>query len=224
MKAMFTRYFTIGISAVLVLPACHMALTTQVDPVGAVAGDGIGASIGNQFGRDGTAAGAIYRAAVGGTTGAFIGRDMDKQAGELSSDLKGTSVTRVGEGIRITFNSELLFGVGESMLSGTAQINLNELAQTLRKYEDTVILVEGHTDSDGAERDNQELSERRANLVKVYLVSQGVSSERISTMGYGELQPVSENSTASGKAGNRRVEIAIYANKRMKRAAEKGRL
>ena len=220
-----TLFATVLISVSLaVLPACHASRATQGGVIGAGAGAGAGAVIGNQFGDNGTAIGAIIGAVVGGTTGALIGRHMDKQAEELREDLKGATVTRVGEGIRITFDSGLLFAVDQSALSGTAQANLDELAGTLNKYEDTDILVEGHTDADGAEDHNQALSVRRAQAVSGYLVQHGVRAGRLSTMGYGEAQPVAANDTEMGKASNRRVEIAIYANKRMQKAAERGDL
>ncbi len=204
--------------------ACNSSRAVRGGAIGAGVGAGAGAVIGNQFGDNGTAIGAIIGAVVGGTTGAIIGRHMDKQAEELREDLNGATVTRVGEGIKITFDSGLLFAVNESQLSGTAQGNLLELAATLKKYDDTDVLIEGHTDADGADEQNHALSMRRAQQVSTYLVAQGVISSRISTMGYGENQPVGDNTTAEGKATNRRVEIAIYANKRMKKAAEKGEL
>lgn len=214
----------ISLCIAIVMPACNMSRAAKGGAIGAGAGAGAGAVIGNQFGKNGTAIGAIIGAAVGGTAGALIGNKMDKQAEELSADLEGATVTRVGEGIKITFDSGLLFGVDQSTLSPTAQGNLDELAATLKKYEDTDVLVEGHTDADGAEDHNHALAERRAQAVKNYLVSQSVSSSRFSTMGYGESQPVADNSTVEGKAQNRRVEVAIYANKRMRKAAEKGEL
>jgi len=214
----------IGFAAVLVLPACNMSRAAKGGAIGAGAGAGAGAVIGNQFGDNGTAIGAIIGAAVGGTAGALIGNKMDKQAEELSADLEGATVTRVGEGIKITFDSGLLFGVDQSTLNPAAQGNLDELAATLKKYDDTDVLVEGHTDADGSDDHNRALAERRAQSVKGYLVSQGVGSSRFSTMGYGESQPVADNSTTDGKARNRRVEVAIYANKRMVKAAEKGEL
>lgn len=214
-----------AVSVCCVLPACNSSRAVKGGAIGAAAGAGAGAVIGNQFpGKNGTVIGAIIGAAVGGTTGALIGRRMDKQAEELRNDLEGATVTRVGEGIRITFDSGLLFGVDQSSISGTAQGNLTELATTLQKYEDTEILVEGHTDADGAEEHNHGLSIRRAQTVSAYLVQQGVRSSRLSTMGYGEAQPVDDNSTDAGKAANRRVEIAIFANKKMQRAAERGEL
>ena len=149
---------------------------------------------------------------------------MDKQAEELQRDLQGATVTRVGEGIKITFDSGLLFAVDKSDLNSTAVQNVNELGQTLLKYEDTDILIEGHTDADGADDYNLGLSERRAKSVSRQLIADGVQAGRISTVGYGEGQPVADNGTAEGKAQNRRVEVAIYANKRMQKAAERGEL
>jgi len=217
-------YSSIVLATLLLCPACNTSRAVKGGAIGAGVGAGAGAVIGNQFGDNGTAIGAIIGAAVGGTAGALIGRNMDKQAEELRNDLQGATVTRVGEGIKITFDSGLLFAVSESTLSGTAQGNLLELASTLKKYDDTEVLVEGHTDADGADEMNHALSLRRAQQVSSYLVAQGVSSSRLSTMGYGEGQPVSENNSEGGKAANRRVEIAIYANKRMKKAAERGEL
>ena len=214
----------VSLCVTLILPACNMSRAAKGGAIGAGAGAGAGAVIGNQFGDNGTAIGAIIGAAVGGTAGALIGNKMDKQAEELSSDLEGATVTRVGEGIKITFDSGLLFGVDQSTLNSTAQGNLTELAATLKKYDDTDILIEGHTDGDGADEYNQALSGRRADAVKAYLVSQEVRSSRFTTVGYGETQPVGDNATVEGKARNRRVEVAIYANKRMKKAAEKGEL
>jgi outer membrane protein OmpA-like peptidoglycan-associated protein len=204
---------------------CHSSRSVKGGAIGAGAGAGAGAVIGNQLGdKNGTVIGAIIGAAVGGVAGAEIGRHMDKQAEELRNDLKGATVTRVGEGIRITFDSGLLFAVDKSEVSQTAQDNLVQLAATLNKYDDTEVLIEGHTDSDGADAYNETLSERRAKAVARALEAQGVHAGRMSTMGYGESQPVADNASDDGKAKNRRVEVAIYANKRMKKAAEHGDL
>jgi outer membrane protein OmpA-like peptidoglycan-associated protein len=184
----------------------------------------VGAVIGNQFGDHGTAVGAIIGAAVGGTAGALIGHHMDKQAEELRNDLQGATVERVGEGIKITFDSGLLFGVDQSSLSETSKSNLQQLAQTLEKYEDTDILIEGHTDASGSDEHNMALSKERAESVASYLTVSGVKGSRITTMGYGETQPIADNSTTAGMAQNRRVEVAIYANKQMQRAAKHGDL
>ncbi len=220
----FSTAALLSMGALILITSCHSSRAVKGGAIGAGAGAGVGAVIGNQFGKNGTAIGAIIGAAVGGTTGALIGRHMDKQAEELRADLEGATVTRVGEGIKITFDSGLLFEVNKSDLSSTARANLDKLAATLNKYDDTDVLIEGHTDSDGDDEHNHALAVRRAQSVSAYVVGQGVRSARISTMGYGENQPVADNTTDEGKAANRRVEIAIYANKRMQKAAEKGEL
>ena len=206
------------------LPACNTSRALKGGAIGTGAGAGAGAVIGNQFSKNGTAIGAIIGAAVGGTAGALIGRHMDKQAEELRNDLEGAEVTRVGEGIKITFDSGLLFAVNESTLSNAAQANLDDLANTLLKYDDTEVLIEGHTDADGSDDLNQNLSEARAKSVDRYLIQKGLKPSRMTTVGYGETQPIADNGSEQGKTQNRRVEIAIYANDRMKKAADKGQL
>ena len=188
---------------------------------GAVAGAVLGRVIG---GKGGTAAGAIIGAAVGGTGGALIGRKMDKQAAELQRDMANARVERVGEGIKITFDSGILFDTNSSNLRPASQADITKLAATLQKYPDTNVIVEGHTDASGTDAINQPLSERRAQSVANSLVAQSVSSSRITSKGYGSTQPVADNTTAEGKQANRRVEVAIFANDKMKKAAENGTL
>jgi len=188
---------------------------------GAILGGVVGGLIG---GGRGTAAGAILGAAVGGGTGAIIGRRMDKQAAELQRDMANAKVERVGEGIKITFDSGILFDTNSSTLRPASQADVSKLAATLQKYADTNVLVEGHTDSSGTDAINQPLSEQRAQSVASALTAQSVSSSRISTKGYGSTQPVADNTTAEGRQANRRVEVAIYANEKMKKAAENGTL
>jgi len=188
--------------------------------IGAGVGGVVGGLIGHKAGN--TAAGAIIGAAVGGATGAAIGRYMDKQADEIRRDLRNARVERIGEGIKITFSSGILFDVNSHVLRPTARNNVNDLAKILQKYRDTNILVEGHTDTTGSRRYNQELSERRANSVAFQLRSYGVNSSRISIIGYGDTQPVADNRTSAGRQQNRRVEIAIFANEKLKRAARNG--
>jgi len=196
------------------------ASSTQTGAVvGAASGAVIGGAIGSQSGN--TVVGAILGAAVGGTAGAVIGNYMDKQAAEMERDLEGARVERIGEGIKITFDSGLLFDVNSYELRPAAKENLSNLSTILRKYDDTDVLIEGHTDSDGSAEYNDTLSERRANSVKAYLVIQDVSGTRMTTIGYGESQPVADNSTAAGKQANRRVEVGIIANDELKRQAEK---
>lgn len=205
-----------------IMTGCQANNTTKGGAIGAGAGGVIGGVIGSR--SDNTAVGAIIGAAVGGATGAIIGRQMDKQAEELQRDLEGAKVERVGEGILITFESGLLFKTNSAELESTTKTNLTELAGTLNKYDDTNVLIEGHTDNTGEDSYNQGLSERRADAVQTFLVSQGVDASRLTTQGYGERQPVAVNDTDQGRAANRRVEVAIYANEKMKKLAKKGDL
>ncbi|HET6347716.1 MAG TPA: OmpA family protein, partial [Candidatus Krumholzibacteria bacterium] len=157
----------------------------------------------------------------GGAAGAVIGNYMDKQAAEMQRDLEGAKIERIGEGIKITFDSGILFDVNKAELKQASRDNLTRLAGILNKYPDTNILLEGHTDSTGSEEWNLELSRLRAQSVANYLAGQKVMETRFTTMGYGESQPIADNSTADGRAANRRVEVAIYANDKLKKAAEK---
>ena len=189
---------------------------------GAAVGGAIGAATNNS--AKNTIVGAIIGAAVGGATGAVIGRYMDKQAAEIQNDVKGAKVERVGEGIRITFDSGILFDLNSYQLKETAKNNIKELARVLQKYDDTNILIEGHTDDTGTNDYNQKLSEQRAEAVGNFAKSLGVLGTRMSISGYGESQPAEDNKTDGGRRANRRVEIAIMANKKLKKAAERGEI
>ena len=198
---------------------CSASRTQKGGAIGAAAGGVAGAVIGKQAGN--TILGAIIGAAVGGAAGAYIGHYMDKQAAEIEQDLQGASVERVGEGIKITFNSGLLFDVNKATLRDSSKAELTKLAQILNKYPDTNILVEGHTDNTGSEEYNLELSRQRAQSVENYLASLNVDPTRFTIMGYGESQPVATNDTAEGRQQNRRVDLAIMANDKLKNQAEK---
>ncbi len=186
--------------------------------IGATAGAVIGGVIGKQAGN--TAVGAILGAAIGGAAGAYIGNYMDKQAEEMKRDLEGARIERVGEGIKITFNSGILFDVNKAELRGEAKTNLEKLAVILNKYPDTKIVVEGHTDSDGSDDYNLNLSRLRAQSVSNFIATSQVDPTRFTIMGYGETQPVAGNDTPEGKQQNRRVEIAIFANDKLKGVAK----
>ena len=178
--------------------------------IGAGTGAAVGAVIGNQVGS--TAQGAIIGAAVGGAAGAVIGHQMDQQAKSLDDDLDGATVARVGEGIVVTFDSGILFDFDSANLRGEAQSNLRELADNLRQYSRTDVLIIGHTDATGSDSYNQGLSERRARSAANYLQQLGVESTRVSVRGMGENDPVATNDTAEGRQLNRRVEVVIYAD------------
>lgn len=201
---------------------CSASNAVKGGAIGAGGGAVVGGLIGKAAGN--TALGAIIGAAVGGTTGAIIGNNMDKRAEEMRRDLSNANIERVGEGIKITFDSGILFMTNSSELQPAAKVNIEKLSRILNKYPDTNILIEGNTDSEGTDVHNQELSERRARSVADYQKGQGVVGSRISIVGLGESHPVASNETASGRQQNRRVEIAIFANEKMKDAAENGRL
>jgi outer membrane protein OmpA-like peptidoglycan-associated protein len=202
-----------------------MSKTTKGGLLGAGGGAVLGGVVGGLLGGGkGTAIGAIVGATAGGATGAIIGRKMDKAAEELQNDMKGARVERVGEGIKITFDSGILFDTNSATLRPASMSEIDKMAAVLQKYPDTNVLVEGHTDASGSDAINQPLSERRAQAVANETIAKGVASSRVTTQGYGSSQPVADNTTAEGKQANRRVEVAIYANEKMKKAAEQGRL
>src|SRR5688500_1749707 len=182
-KALRTTAAILAVTTVL--PACSSMSNTQKGAViGAAGGGAVGAVIGKKVGS--TAKGAIIGAAIGGTAGAVIGSRMDKQAEELAMEIPGARVERVGEGIVVTFDSGLLFAYDSDAIQGNARTNLTELAQSLSKYQDTDVLIVGHTDAAGSDSYNQGLSERRASAAANYLASNGVTRARVKTAGRGE--------------------------------------
>jgi outer membrane protein OmpA-like peptidoglycan-associated protein len=199
-----------------------MSKTTKGGVIGAGSGAVVGGVIGNRMGN--TAAGAIIGAAVGGATGAVIGRRMDKQAEELEKSMENAKIERVGEAIRINFDSGILFQVNSAELSANAKRDIDGLVTTLQKYEGTNIIIEGHTDNTGSRELNQGLSERRAQAVANYARSRGVAAGRMQAKGYAFDQPIADNTTADGRSQNRRVEIIIIASEEMKKAAESGEI
>jgi outer membrane protein OmpA-like peptidoglycan-associated protein len=210
------------VCASVLMMGCGASNTVKGGGIGAAAGGVLGAIIGHAAGN--TAAGVIIGAAVGGAAGALIGNYMDRQAAEMKEDLKNARVERVGEGIKITFDSGILFNTNSSDLQPQAKTNLESLAKILNKYPDTNILVDGHTDSTGTAEYNQRLSERRASSVSDYLKGLAVAGSRIAPRGFGETAPVTSNATAEGRQQNRRVEVAIFANDKLKDAAMNNKL
>jgi len=205
-----------ALAALLVVGSMGMSACASLNKkeegaiIGAAAGGAIGGVIGNQTGS--TAKGAIIGAVVGGTAGAIIGHQMDQQAKELSQNIKGATVERVGEGIQVTFASGLLFAFDSDQIQPAAGTNLSELASSLQKYPDSQLLIVGHTDNVGDDSYNQSLSQRRSNSAAAYLAAQGVARTRLAATGKGESEPVTTNETDAGRQKNRRVEVAIYAS------------
>jgi outer membrane protein OmpA-like peptidoglycan-associated protein len=206
-------------AAVLFVGCASWNKTQKGAVVGTVAGGAVGAVIGRTSGN--TELGAIVGATVGGAAGAVIGNQMDKQAEEIKNKVPDARVERVGEGIVVEFNSNILFGFDQSNLSDEAKTNLDKLVQVLNSYNETDIEIQGHTDSRGAESYNQNLSIQRAGAVSNYLSQKGIFSSRLTVKGFGENAPRYDNSTAEGRTLNRRVEFLITANEKMKAEAER---
>jgi outer membrane protein OmpA-like peptidoglycan-associated protein len=206
------------VSMIIFSAGCAASRTTKGTVIGAGAGAVLGGVIGKATGN--TVLGAIIGAAVGGAAGAYIGNYMDKQAAEIEQDIEGATVERIGEGIKITFDSGILFDVNKAGLKSLSQENIAKLAKILNKYDDTNILLEGHTDATGSEEYNLDLSNKRAQSVANYLAINAVSATRFTIMGYGEVQPIASNETDDGRQLNRRVDIAIMANDKLKKAAK----
>jgi len=203
--------FAVLLTAALLLGACSNFGNTKK---GAVIGTGAGAAGGAAIGKaaGGTAEGAIIGAVVGGAAGAFIGSRMDTKAEELDEELENADVERVGEGIKVTFDTGILFAFDSAEIKGQAEENLTEFAGSMEDFEGTNILIVGHTDAKGSEAYNQTLSKERAQSAGTFLMRQGISADRIQTIGKGETEPVASNETAEGRQQNRRVEVAIYAS------------
>lgn len=141
--------------------------------------------------------------------GAIIGNRLDKQKEELEK-VPGMQDVQVDKNEQtITANLQILFPVDKSEIISSEAQKLDELANVFSKYPENIVAIEGHTDSDGSEEYNQKLSERRAESVENYLRGKQMNIASLSSAGYGESRPITSNSTASGKATNRRVELKI---------------
>ena len=173
---------------------------------GAVAGALIGAAVGGD-----ARVGALIGAGVGGLTGVAIGSYMDQQEAELRAQLQGTgvSVTRVGQQIILNMPSNITFATDQSSVQPQFNQTLVSVALVLKKFDKTLVDVSGHTDSQGDDAYNLELSRKRAISVATILANQGIVQQRFSITGRGENNPIASNSTEQGRSQNRRVEIQL---------------
>jgi outer membrane protein OmpA-like peptidoglycan-associated protein len=186
--------------------------------IGATGGAILGAIIGNNVGKGGNGElGAVIGGVIGGGAGVLIGNKMDKQAQKIENEIPGAQVERVDDGIVVTFDesSGVYFDTAKYNVNSASQTTLNKLIGVFKEYPDTNILVVGHTDSQGAEDYNMTLSKNRAYAVTNYLSQNGISNGRLTTNWFGETQPMHDNSTAEGRAKNRRVNVAILPNEKM---------
>ena len=208
------------IAAILLTVIMAVSCTTAADGtrkvsktgIGAGVGAAAGAVLGQVIGKD--TKGTLIGTAGGAAVGAVIGNIFDRQEKAIKDKLDGTGdeVQRTGEGeIRLIAPENITFDTNSSVIKSVFRSSLNDVATVLNEYRDSDIIVSGHTDSTGNDAINNPLSENRAKSVKAYLTGRGVSGSRINSIGYGSTQPIASNSTASGRAQNRRVEIKIVA-------------
>ena len=228
MKAM-----VITLCACIVMMGCNNL--GKGTTLGAVGGAVLGAVVGKLAGN--TAVGAAVGTAVGAGAGALIGKHMDKVKAQAQAvqNAQVESVTDANglQAVKVTFDSGILFTTGSSTLSNTAKQSLKNFASVLMQNTDCDVAIQGFTDNQGWKNStaaqsadkNLALSKQRAQSVTNYLQQCGVSSSQIrSTEGFGEANPVADNSTAAGKAQNRRVEVYMYASQAMIDAANSGTL
>ncbi len=161
---------TIAISGAM---GCSASRTTKGAGIGAATGAVIGAIV-----ADDNTKGAVIGGAAGAVVGGVIGHYMDKQAEELAR-IEGAKTERVGDEIRVTFESAILFDFDSAMLKVGSQSRIDQMAEVINKYPDTDLIIAGHTDSEGDENYNQKLSERRALSVRNYFVDMGVRPSRL---------------------------------------------
>ncbi len=228
MKNLNTKIIALVIGGSFIMTSCgtmqNVNNTQKGAGIGAVAGGVIGGILGNNIGKGGnTALGAVIGAAVGGAAGGVVGNKMDKQAQKIEQVLPGAEVVRTEEGINLILDesSKVTFEYNKAGLTAVAKTNLDKLVEVFKEYPDTDLLIIGHTDNVGSQGYNLPLSQQRAQSVKNYLVGKGIASSRLQSTGRGLEEPIAENTTAEGRAANRRVEIAITANEKMIRDAEK---
>ncbi|MDL2223836.1 OmpA family protein [Bacteroidales bacterium OttesenSCG-928-M06] len=206
--------------------SCGASNTTKGTAIGAGSGAAVGASLGALLnGGKGAAWGAGIGTVVGGAAGALIGNKMDKQKKELEA-IQNAQVETINDGqaIKVTFESGILFATNSSTLNTASKTALTQFANSLQTNPDTDVQIAGHTDSSGNDNINVPLSRNRAASVENFLIGQGIQPNRMSIEGFGSSQPVADNSTAVGKAQNRRVEVYILPNAKMIQEAEAGTL
>lgn len=180
---------------------------------GAAIGAGLGALAGMAVGGSKNAQrnAVLIGAGVGALTGGAIGATMDRNEAELRAQLQGTgvSVTRAGDQIILNMPSDITFGIDQYDIKPGFYQTLNSVALVLKKFNQTLVDVYGHTDSTGSDQHNFDLSQRRALSVANYLNAQGVDQRRFAVTGFGKTRPIASNDTEAGRAQNRRVEIQL---------------
>ncbi len=221
-----------ALCALMLFTGCStMSNTGKGAMIGGGGGAALGAAIGAMAGGGkGAAIGAAIGTGVGAGAGALIGRRMDRQQAELDAQLSDnvkveqTTDQNGLQAIKVTFPDGILFATGKSDLNNTSIAELAKLAVSLKQNPDTDITINGHTDNTGSRAVNEKLSLDRAKSVENFLVGQGLQAGRFTINGLAYDVPVADNSTAAGRAQNRRVEIFLTANHQMIQQAEAGTL
>jgi outer membrane protein OmpA-like peptidoglycan-associated protein len=215
---MSKKGMSLFLCCILIMVGCAQTGTMTKSEQGGLFGAGGGAVVGAILGQaighntQSTLIGAAIGAAVGGGGGYGVGAMMDKQEKDMREVLaksEATAVTREGNLLSVTFKGDVTFDTNSAELRSGLYNEINRVAGVLNQYPDTLIRVEGHTDSRGSDEYNMDLSKRRANNVKTLLVMRGVAENRIEVAGYGKTMPVATNDTEAGRQKNRRVEIRI---------------
>lgn len=228
MRMNFLKSFCVTLCAAILLSGCgSMNNTAKGGLIGAGSGAALGLLIGHFAGNK--AIGAAVGTAVGAGAGVIIGKRMDNAA-EAAAQVQNATVETITDAnnltaVKVTFDSGVLFATNKYDLNADAKSNLAQFANVLKEYNDADVAIYGHTDSTGSDAINDPLSVNRANSVASYLKSLGVSSAQIKSVeGFGSKEPVADNSTAAGRAQNRRVEVYMYASEAMINAANQGSL
>lgn len=214
----FKQTLTVSVAAIsaISLSACVTdpntgERTISRTAIGSVLGGGLGYLLGDLLG--GSTAARIIGAGVGGTAGAVIGDQFDDQIRELDELAQGTGVDveELGdqEAILVRLPDGVTFATGSANINSNFRLKLDEIADVMVRYPNSLIDIFGHTDTTGSRELNQRLSEQRAAAVQSYLASRGVSSRRIETIGYGETQLRVQTADNVNEPLNRRVEIKI---------------
>ena len=215
------KLIAVGASAAALLVAgCTTTDPYRSTPVrnntgtGALVGAGVGALLGyltNTSDSEEGRTNAMIGAGVGALAGAGIGNYMDRQQRALEQELSGTGVgvAREGDTLILRMPSDVTFGYDSDAIDSRFYAVLDDVANVLNTYDQSVVDVIGHADSRGSDEYNQGLSERRASSVAGYLINRGVIRERLFVAGMGERSPIASNDTDAGRAANRRVEIVI---------------
>ena len=223
-----TNFIAYVMCALMVVGCSTSAGTGSI--LGGAGGAGLGALLGQIIGKDtkSTVIGAAIGTAVGTGAGALIGKHMDKVKAKAAAvdNAQVTEITDANglQGVKVSFG-DILFDTAKYNLKANAKNSLNQLASLLLCEPNVLIDIQGHTDSTGSDKVNDPLSQNRAQAVAQYLVSQGVSQAQFKNVsGFGSHNPIADNSTATGRAQNRRVEIYMYASQAMIDAANAGTL